>query len=324
MSFWAGRRVAVPGGSGFVGSHLVEVLVQEGARVTVSSRRKSPRFLTEVQSDLRLLTGDLGDADFCKEVVAGQEIVMHLAATVGGIQYNRVHHASLFHRNLLPFLGVLEAARRAGVDRFLVTSSACVYPRHARVPTPEEDGVRGEPEPSNGGYGWAKRMQEYLGGAAMKEFGFPVAIARPYNAYGPRDDFSPATSHVIPALIHKVLSGQNPLEIWGSGHQTRTFLYVKDFVQGLMLCTERYAEGDPVNIGTDQETSIHDLLKMILEITGRKPEIRFDTTQPEGQPRRACDTSKMRRVLGWEPGTDLREGLVDTVRWYEEHGPKMG
>jgi len=299
-----------------VGSHLVERLASEGAEVTVPSRRSRPPFLMAVLPRIRLLTGDLEDRSFCREVLAGQQVVMHLAAHVGGIDYNRRHHASLFHRNMLPLLNVLEIARHARVERFLVTSSACVYPRDSRIPTSEEEGARGEPEPTNGGYGWAKRMQEYLGAAVMQEFGLPVAIARPYNAYGPRDDFAPETSHVIPALIGRVLSGEDPLVVWGSGEQTRTFLYVKDFVHGLMLCVEKYARGIPVNIGSSTEISIRRLVGLILEVSGRRPEVRFDPSRPEGQPRRCCDVSRMKEVLNWEPGTELEKGLQETIRWY--------
>lgn len=318
MSFWAGRKVLVPGGSGFVGSHLVELLIDEGATVTVSSRKEAPRFLADVASEVDLRHGDLEDPVFCRDIVAGQDTVLYLAAEVGGIHYNRLHHASLFASNLRPFLNVLEAVRETRPERFLITSSACVYPRHPSIPTPEQEGTHGEPEPTNGGYGWAKRMQEYLGTAAVQEYGLKIAIARPYNAYGPRDDFDPATSHVIPSLIRRVLSGEDPLKVWGSGNQTRTFLYVKDFVRGLLLCAERYAEGRPVNLGTDEETSIRELVELCLELIGRRPRVEYDTSRPEGQPRRCCDTTLMKRVLGWEPSTSLRDGLAETIRWYRK------
>jgi GDP-L-fucose synthase len=307
----------VTGGSGFVGSHVVEMLVAEGARVSVPTRRQSSPFLAEVVGEITIQVGDLEDSGFCRAVVDGAQVVLHLAAQVGGIQYNRVHHASLFHANLLPFLNTLDAARRGGVGRFLVTSSACVYPRDARVPTPEEDGIVDAPEPTNAGYGWSKRMEEYLGAESMAEFGMKVAIARPYNAYGPRDDFAPDTSHVIPGLIRKVLSGQDPLVVWGSGRQTRTFLYVEDLARGILRTAELYAEGSPVNIGTEQETSIRELVEHLLAITGRTPELVYDTSQPEGQPRRRCDTTKMREVLGWSPTTGLEDGLTATIDWFE-------
>jgi nucleoside-diphosphate-sugar epimerase len=321
VSLWNGRRVLVCGGSGFVGSHLVELLVAEGAHVRVPTRQPDPPFLQAVKDRIEIAHGDLEDRGFCLDATAGQQVVMHLAAKVGGIGYNRSHHASLFTSNLRPFLNVLDAARFAGVERFLVTSSACVYPRHSRIPTPEEDGMRDEPEPTNGGYGWAKRMQEYAGAAAMKEFGIPVAIARPYNAYGPRDDFSPQTSHVIPALVHKVLSGEDPLVVWGSGEQTRSFLYVKDLARGLMRCVECYVEGSPVNLGGETEISIRKLVEMIVSLTGKRVAIRYDTSQPEGQPRRRCDTTRMKRVLDWEPQTSLETGLQETIAWYRRHGP---
>ena len=320
MSFWSGKAVLVTGGTGFIGSHVVEMLLEEGARVTATGRRALAPFLKGVLPRIRYRAGDLNDAGFCEELADGQDAIMHLAARVGGVEYNRTHHASLFIANMRPFLNMLEAAHKAGVGRFLVTSSACVYRRDCTIPTPENEGRMGEPEATNAGYGWAKRMQEYVAAEFCAEAGLPVAIARPSNAYGPRDDFSPVTSHVIAALIRKVLSGQDPLNVWGSGEQTRSFLYVEDFARGLLLLAERCTGPEPVNIGTDQETTIRQLVELILEISGKSPEVRYEAARPGGQPRRLSDVRKMSRVLGWKPAISLAEGLRRTIRWYRENG----
>jgi GDP-L-fucose synthase len=316
--------VLVTGGAGFIGSHATELLLREGAKVTVASRRASPPFLRPVLADVDLRIGDLDEPSFCREVVARQEIVLHLAGHVGGLDYNRSRHAELFTRNLGPFLNVLDAARAAGVDRLLVTSSACVYPRDCSNPIPEREGTHREPEPTNAGYGWAKRMQEYLGAAWMRETGVPVAIARPFNAYGPRDDFRPERSHVIPSLLRRALAGEDPFVVWGSGEQTRSFLYVKDFARGLLLIAERHPAGEALNLGGSEEVSIRTLVEHVLEATGRSPRVTFDTSRPEGQPRRSCDTARMRAVLAWEPETPLAQGLRETVAWMEAAGLEYG
>jgi len=198
-----------------------------------------------------------------------------------------------------------------------VVSSACAYPRDAKIPTPESEGTRGEPELTNAGYGWAKRMQEYAGRAYAQEYGMKIAIARPFNAYGPRDDFGNAEgSHVIPGLIQRVFSGENPLVVWGTGKPTRTFLYVTDFARGLMEVAEHYAVADPVNLGTDEEISIGELAKLVIELSGKKLKVAFDASKPDGQPRRNCDTTKAGHVLQWRAQVPLREGLKKTIEWY--------
>jgi GDP-L-fucose synthase len=176
--------------------------------------------------------------------------------------------------------------------------------------------MRDRPEPTNEGYGWAKRMEEFVAQSYAKEFGMRIAIARPYNAYGPRDNFDPQSSHVIPALIRRVMQGEDPLVVWGSGNQSRAFLFATDFARGILEVGEKYAVADPVNVGTDREVTIRELVAIICSAAKKTPRILFDTTQPEGQPRRNCDTTKMRQVIGWEPRVDLEEGIAKTVEWY--------
>jgi len=318
MSFWLDKRVVVTGGAGFIGSHLVERLVALGARVTVplQSAETPQDNLAGVRDRITLVVADLGRFEDCARVLAGHHIVMNLAARVGGVQYNIDHPASMFRDNLTIFMNVIEAARLSAVERFLVVSSACVYPRECSVPTPEEEGFDGIPEPTNEGYGWAKRMEEFLGQAYARQHGLSVAIARPYNAYGPRDNFDPTSSHVVPALIRRVCAGENPLRVWGTGDQTRTFLYVSDFVEGLIATAERYPQADPVNLGSTEEVSIRELTGLIVELSGTDVTVEFDATRPAGQPRRTCDTRKAERVVGFRAEVGLREGLARTIDWY--------
>jgi GDP-L-fucose synthase len=222
------------------------------------------------------------------------------------------------------FLNVIRAAQQFKVERFLVTSSACVYPRFCSIPTPEEEGFAGEPEPTNSGYGWAKRMQEYLSAQYAREFGLSVSIARPYNAYGPRDNFDSATSHVIPALIRKAFeSADGNFDVWGDGSHSRSFLYVDDFARGLLEVAAHYPKADPINLGADEEVSIRDLANTIAdfvsEVRGTQVEPRFRSGGLTGQPRRRCDTNKAERLLGFRTKVSLSDGLKRTVEWFAAH-----
>jgi len=322
--FFRGRPVAVTGGAGFIGSHVVEQLLLLGAEVRVLTRLKEAPFLCHLRGSLDVQVCDLGDYGAALRGIEGASAVLHLAATVAGLEYNASHPASIFQDNLTTFFNTIRAAQTAGVDRFLVTSSACVYPRHCSIPTPESEGVVGEPEPTNSGYGWAKRMQEYLGKQYQKEFGFSVAIARPYNAYGPRDNFDQATSHVIPALIRKAfLSTDGALRVWGDGSHSRSFVYVDDFSRGLLEVAARYPEADPLNIGSEEEVSIRAIAEIIASLVSevRGHEIRplFDPAGLTGQPRRMCDTSKAKSLLGFVARVPLKPGLRRTVEWFATH-----
>jgi GDP-L-fucose synthase len=321
MSWWRGRRVLVTGGAGFIGSFVTERLVAAGARVSVADRFSPAgrRNLAAVWKDVRRVKADLLDPVHCRKACRGQDVVLNLAAKVAGVGYNSRHHATMFRDNMALGLNMLEAARLEGVGRFLVVSSACVYPREAVVPTPEREGFRGRPEATNEGYGWAKRMVEYAGRAYHDEFGMKIAIARPYNAYGPRDHFDPKVSHVIAALVKRVCDGESPLRVWGDGRPTRAFLYVDDFARGLIEVAERYPQPDPVNLGTSEEVSIRDLAGRILRLAGSKARLRFDPTKPAGQPRRSCDTTKARRLVGFKAEVALDEGLRRTIEWYRAH-----
>ncbi len=321
QNFFGGRTVAVTGGSGFIGSHLVEQLLTLGSRVVVLNRSGKPGFLGDVAGPVEFRACDLESLDQTRQGLRGASVVLNLAASVAGLEYNASHPATIYDANTRLFLNVIRAAQEQQVERFLVTSSACVYPRFCRLPTPEEDGFEGEPEPTNSGYGWSKRMQEYLGIQYAKEFGLSVAIGRPYNAFGPRDNFDPGTSHVIPALIRKAMETPNGIfQVWGDGSHSRSFLYVDDFARGLLEVAARYPVAQAVNLGSREETTIGEVARVIGRLVSDLRNIEVvPTFQPAGltgQPRRQCDTSKAMKEIGFESRVPLVEGLRRTVQWY--------
>jgi GDP-L-fucose synthase len=328
MGFWDRKKVLVTGGAGFIGSHVVEELLRrgKGLKVTVADNLSTGHLdnLAAVKKDVKLMKADFLSLSDCLKACKGQDVVLNLAAKVAGVGYNSTHHATMFRDNLAVTSNMLEAARKAGVERFLVVSSACVYSRHCKIPTPESEGFKDEPEETNRGYGWAKRMAEYLGRAYQQEFGLKVAIARPYNAYGPRDHYGSKDAHVIPSLVRRAVAGEDPFVVWGDGTATRAFLYVEDAARGLLELTERYAEADPVNIGTEEEVTVRQLAELVLRLAGSKAKLKFDTSKPTGQPRRNCDSRKAKEVLGFSTQVALHDGLRRSVEWYKAHRKARG
>lgn len=315
-TFWQGKKVLVTGGTGFIGSFVCELLLQKGAIVTTTTKSNNLKNIAHIKKDLKIQKADLTDLDQAIKVTKNKDTVLNLASKVAGIQFNINHPATMFSENVKIAQNVANSSSKNNVERLLIVSSACVYPRNCTIPTPETEGFLNDPEPTNLGYGWAKRTEELIARFYNLEHGLKVAIARPYNAYGPRDNFDPEISHVIPGLIKRVMDGENPLTVWGSGKQTRSFLYVEDLARGLIDITEKYPQTDPVNIGTDEEVTIQDLAKMIVQISQKETRIEFDKTKPDGQPRRNCDTKKAKEKIGFEAKISLTEGLKRTIDWY--------
>lgn len=319
--YWNGKKILVAGGAGVIGSYLVEMLVADGAKVAVADNLSRGRLenLSTVRSRISFQNVDLRNLQQCENVCSDQDVVMNLAAPAFGVEYSMTHHGEMLTDVTRIGFNLLDAARRKNVRRFLVVSSSCVYPDDAAIPTKEKEALRGIPETINLGYGWGKRMIELQGQYYAREYNMEVAIARPFNAYGPREPLEFEKAHVMPALIQKVLRGDNPVVVWGSGNQTRSFVHAKDFALGLKLITEHYPAADPVNVGHDRETTIRELAECILKITGKKTKLLFDTSKPEGATRKAADVTKLKKVThGFTPQITLNEGLEEMINYFQE------
>src|SRR5215207_3278181 len=298
-------RTLVTGGGGFLGTHVVERLQAEGIDPMVARRRDYD--LTH-WNDVERLFHD-----------TKPELVLHLAAEVGGIGANRDNPGRYWYSNLMMGAHVIEQSRLHGVDKLLVLGTVCAYPKFAPVPFSEDDLWNGYPEETNAPYGVAKKSILVGAQSYREQYGLNSIFLLPANLYGPRDNFDLKTSHVIPDLIRKMLESSERVVLWGDGSPTREFLYVEDAVEGLTLAGDRYDGGDPVNLGTGVEISIRDLAELIAELTGFEGEIEWDSSMPNGQPRRSLDASRARELFGFEARTPLREGLERTIAWYREH-----
>lgn len=319
MNFWNDRSVLVTGGCGFIGSYLVEELVADGARVTVVDNLETGTLenLSAVRDRVEFVYGDLRDRSDCARASAGFEVVLNLAGHAFGLEYSMKHHGEMLYDNAVMQMNMLEAARANGVRRFLVVSSSCVYPDDAPIPTPELPVITGTPEGVNEGYGWAKRVAELQAAYYHREYGMEIAICRPFNPYGGRYIWSGEKSHVIPTLVKRVLDGEDPLVVWGSGNQRRNFLHVRDAARLMMAITANHACAEPVNIGYDDDISIADLVALICELGGVEPKVVFDTTKPEGRFRKCADATLLRKVTnGYKPVIELREGIQEMIDWY--------
>jgi GDP-L-fucose synthase len=310
QDFWIDRKICVTGGAGFLGSYVLEKLKERGARNV---------FVPTIEKYNLVDPGDakrmLGDAD--------PDIVIHLAANVGGIGANQSHPAEFFYDNLMMGVHLMHESWKRGLEKFVAIGTVCAYPKFTPIPFQEDNLWDGYPEETNAPYGLAKKMLLVQSQAYRDQYNFNSLFLVPVNLYGPRDNFNLETSHVIPALIRKAFEAQDhgdqEIVVWGDGSPTREFLFAKDAAEGILLAAERYNSSDPVNLGSGEEISIRDLAEKIVALTGFEGELRWDTSRPNGQPRRALDTSRAKERFGFEAQVRLEEGLRRTVEWYEQH-----
>jgi GDP-L-fucose synthase len=309
MSFLRGRRIVVTGGAGFLGGHVCRELHKYSPADVVVPRK--------VNYDLR-------DRVAVRRLfqVARPEVVIHLAAVVGGIGANQDNPGRFFYDNGIMGIQLMEEARLHGVEKFVGLGTICSYPKHTPIPFREEDLWNGYPEETNAPYGLAKKMLLVQAQAYRQQYGFNAITLLPVNLYGPGDNFDLGSSHVIPALIRKAIeardSGQSYIQVWGTGSASREFLFVRDAAEGIALAAEQYNKPEPVNLGSGREITIRELVERICDLCAFKGEIRWDTSKPDGQPRRCLDTTRARREFSFQARTDFREGLIETIAWYEK------
>lgn len=308
-AFWRNRRVVVTGGAGFLGTHVVDRLRALGAEPFVPRSRDYD--LTTEEAVYRLYRD------------ARPEIVLHLAAEVGGIGANRENPGRFFYANMMMGALMIEGARKAGIEKFVQVGTICAYPKDTPVPFREEDLWNGYPEETNAPYGIAKKALLVQLDAYRQQYDFPGIYLLPVNLYGPRDNFDPRSSHVIPALIRKMVeareAGSPEVTLWGTGEASREFLYVDDCARAILLAAERYEGAEPVNLGTGAEIRIGELAGLIAELVGYEGRLVYDRDKPDGQPRRCLDTSRAERSFGFRAEREFREGLAATIAWYREN-----
>ena len=309
MSYWDDTTIMVTGGSGFLGSHLVEDLESRSDTVDVFIPRSDEYDLRHREEIKQALT----DAE--------PDIVIHLAASVGGIGANRQNPGRYFYDSPIMGIELIEQARQFDVEKFTILGTICSYPEETPVPFSEDDLFEGYPEPTNAPYGIAKKALFTQSQAYREQYGFNSIYLMPVNLYGPRDDFDLESSHVIPAIIRKCVAareaGDNAITAWGTGEPTREFLYVKDAAEGILDATEGYDRSEPVNLGSGTEIRIRELVETIADVTGFDGRVEWDTSKPDGQMRRCLDTSRAKEYFDWEATTEFEAGLEQTVDWYE-------
>ncbi len=314
LNFWQSKRVCVTGGAGFLGSFVTAKLRERGAaNVFIPTIEKYD--LVQAASIRQMLDDSKPD------------IIIHLAAQVGGIGANREHPAEYFYNNLMMGVQLLHEAWLRGVEKFVALGTICAYPKFTPIPFREEDLWNGYPEETNAPYGLAKKMMLVQSQSYRQQYGYNSIFLMPVNLYGPRDNFNPASSHVIPALIRKCLeaieSGADTIKVWGDGSPTREFLYVEDAAEGILLASEKYNSSEPVNLGSGMEISIKDLVELIARLTGFTGQIIWDTSKPNGQPRRRLNVERAEREFGFRAQVNFEEGLRRTIDWYRDHKGKI-
>jgi len=314
MSFWKDKRVVVTGGAGFLGSYVVEKLRERGCREIFAPRSKDYD-LREKEAIIQMYKDSKPD------------IVIHLAAVVGGIGANQKYPGRFFYDNAIMGIQLIEQARQVGIEKFVCVGTICAYPKYTPVPFKEDNLWNGYPEETNAPYGLAKKMLLVQLQAYRQEYGFNGVYLLPVNLYGPRDNFNPEYSHVIPAIIKKFVDardrGDGKIVAWGTGGVTREFLYVEDAAEGIVLATEKYNKPHPVNLGVGQEIKVKDLIYLIKDLSGFEGEVDWDVSKPDGQPRRRLDTSRAKKEFGFEAKVTFREGLKQTIEWYKNHKEEL-
>ena len=315
MTSLSDKKILITGGAGFFGSRVVKELLQKGVQKGDIAIPRSHEI------DLRIWEN-------CVKVVRDSDIVIHLAARVGGIGYNQAFPAQLFYDNAIMGIQMIEAARQENVEKCVIVGTICAYPKYTPVPFKEENLWNGYPEETNAPYGLAKKMLLVQSQAYRQQYGFDSIYLLPVNLYGPGDNFDPASSHVIPALIKKFIdakhNNKSSVEVWGTGAASREFLYVDDAARGLVLAAERYTKSEPVNLGSGGEITIRDLVSLIQELTSYTGTVYWDTSKPDGQPKRCLDVSRARQEFGFEAQIPFKEGLKRTIAWYEAHRAEAG
>ena len=307
MNFWENKRVSVTGGKGFLGSYILEKLEQRECRnVSVADL---PEYNLTMILDIQRMYLELKP-----------DIVIHLAAVVGGIGANRENPGKFFYENAIMGIQLMHEAYLNNIEKFVAIGTICAYPKFTSVPFKEENLWNGYPEETNAPYGLAKKMMLVQSQAYREQYGFNSIFLLPVNLFGPRDNFSPKSSHVIPALIKKCVDaidqGKSEIVVWGTGKPSREFIYVEDAAEGILLAAEKYNKSDPVNIGTGLEISIKDLVNLIVQLTGFNGKVLWDTLKPDGQPRRMLDTSNAAKEFGFKSKTNFKEGIMNTIEWY--------
>ena len=313
---YSDKNILVTGGTGMIGSHLVELLLEKNANVRiVAHEREIPPELED--RGLDVVSGDLTEKKFVEESVKGMDYVFHLAAYTGGLGRTSTHPASTLTPNLIMDGNVLECAKNEGIERFLYASCTCVYPNDEKT-LEEEDAWKGNPPEVHASYSWSKRMGERQAIAYHKEYGMNIAIVRPSNSYGPRDSDDLETAHALGSLIMKAINKMDPFVIWGDGNPIREYIYAQDAAKGMLLAMENYCVGDPINLASGEFVSISELARKILKLTNTSPEIKFDKEKPSGQKRRVLSNKKAKEKIGFVAETSLDAGIEETIKWYKQ------
>lgn len=339
-TFWQGKRVLITGGAGFLGSFVTEKLTQRGVKdiliphienYNLTEREDLRRMLSDALQPAAKVPAYLRHATFQADsgpsLAPEKLVIIHLAANVGGIGANREHPAEFFYDNLMMGTQLMHESWKMGIGKLTAIGTVCAYPKFTPVPFREEDLWIGYPEETNAPYGLAKKMMLVQSQAYREQYGFNSIFLLPVNLYGPRDNFNPRSSHVIPALIRKAVeaqeSGAQEIIAWGDGSPTREFLYVEDAAEGIVTATEKYNASDPVNLGSGYEISIKDLTEMIIRMVGFSGKLVWDTEKPNGQPRRGLDVSRAKERFGWSAQTKFEDGMRRTIAWFRENRAKI-